>query len=75
MAESYVRPVGHPGAAALEPRSAWVAIWRFRLVMIFLVLGVAAGGILVVQYFSGNFAGSQDPSISVPASVPSPAGH
>ena len=55
MRESYVRPV----TGAREPRPEWVAVWRFRLVALVLLVAVgaaAAWGMNLVLH-----AADQDP--------------
>ena len=63
MREPYVRPplVVRPGA----PR--WVAVWRFRLLLLLLMLALCALGWLA---YDRLIATEQDPGIPAPAATP-----
>ena len=69
MGESYVRPV----TSAREPRPAWLAVWRFRLVVLALIAAFAFASVWFFrQYIDPNRA--QDPSfqegLRAPVQVP-----
>ena len=58
MGESYVRPV----VRAREPRPAWVPVWRFRIVVVALILLLALASVEVFRrYVDPNRA--QDPGV------------
>jgi hypothetical protein len=64
MPERYIRPP----LVAEEPPSAWVAVWRFRVVLIVLVAAVAA--LVLYLLFGLHRAGEGSPGVggrSVPA--------
>ena len=70
MGESYVRPV----TGAREPGPEWVALWRFRVVALVLLVVVGAGTAWGVNKLL-HVAGNQDPTsgdVSVPTAPPSP---
>ncbi|HVE99201.1 MAG TPA: hypothetical protein VNA12_08485 [Mycobacteriales bacterium] len=58
MGESYVRPV----VAGREPRPAWIGVWRFRVVVVLLIVLIAWGSLeFFRRYVDPNR--SQDPGI------------
>ena len=58
MRESYVPPV----VSAREPRPAWIAVWRFRVVVVVLIALIAWGALeFFRRYVDPNR--SQDPGI------------
>lgn len=64
MRESYVPPV----TTAHEPRPAWIAVWRFRVVVVVLIALVALGALeFFRRYVDPNRA--QDPGIGEDTNV------
>ena len=58
MRESYVRPA----TRAHEPRPAWIAVWRFRVVVVLLIALIAFASLeFFRRYVDPNR--SQDPGI------------
>jgi hypothetical protein len=58
MGESYVRPPLVPR----EPAPTWLAIWRFRMTALALLVLAVIAGYVVFQHLSG--ATDQDPGLS-----------
>ena len=67
MGESYVRPV----TGAHEPPPPWVAVWRFRVIALLLLVVLALATIQVIRILQG--AEAQDPGVSDVVPVEDPA--
>jgi hypothetical protein len=61
VAERYVRPP----LSGSEPPVAWVAVWRFRLVLLVLFAALAIGIFFLVRMLVGG--PEESPGISAPA--------
>ena len=57
MGERYVRPP----VLAREPAPAWIAVWRFRLVMLVLLALLVLAAVLLFRELTG--ANAQDPGV------------
>ena len=60
MGERYVRPP----LSGSEPPAAWVAVWRFRLVLLVLFAALAVGIFFLVRMLVGG--PEESPGISAP---------
>ncbi|GAC1612016.1 MAG: hypothetical protein NVS3B26_30720 [Mycobacteriales bacterium] len=58
MREQYV----HPPLVPREPTPLWVAVWRFRITALALLILLLIGAYVGFEHFSG--AASQDPGLS-----------
>ena len=68
MRETYVRPV----TGATEPKPEWVAVWRFRLISLLLLVALGAGTAYGVNKLL-HLAGNQDPTSEIPGPSETPA--
>lgn len=70
MGESYVRPV----TGASEPKPEWVAVWRFRVIALVLLVAIGAGTAWGVNKLL-HVASNQDPTsgdVQAPTESPAP---
>ena len=51
----------HPPVVAREPAPAWIALWRFRLVALVVLVVLVLIGVALFRQFTG--ANAQDPGI------------
>jgi hypothetical protein len=51
----------HPPVVAREPRPAWVAVWRFRLVALIVLALVVLAAVLLFRQLTG--VNAQDPGV------------
>ena len=64
MAERYVRPP----LSGREPNPAWIAVWRFRLVLLVLFAALAVGIFFLVRWLVGS-PDEGSPGVSAPPFV------